>query len=126
MVQSRQAEEKIRAMLTFAGGWLMEEEQGDDTMDTREVGEQQVERTEQMVELRSSLLPRTVTLLHSLLHSTGQYGKCVALADLFVGEQHGIYQSFTRQGVQELLTKIRESSLAGMEQGKDPWGFNKQ
>ena len=56
MVQSRQAEEKIRAMLTFAGGWLMEEEQGDDTMDTREVGEQQVERTEQMVELRSSLL----------------------------------------------------------------------
>ena len=60
------------------------------------------------------------SLLHSLLHSTGQYGKCVALADLFVGEQHGIYQSFTRQGVQELLTKIRESSLAGMEQGKDP------
>lgn len=40
MVQSRQAEEKIRAVLTFPGGWLMEEEQGDDTMDTREVGEE--------------------------------------------------------------------------------------
>jgi len=126
MVQSRQAEEKIRAVLTFPGGWLMEEAQGDDTMDTREVGEEQVERMEQMMELRSSLLPRTVTLLHSLLHSTGQYGKCVALADLVVGEQHGIYQAFTKQGVQELLTKIRESSLAAMEQGKDPWGFNKQ
>ena len=89
-------------------------------------GKKQVERMGQMAELRSSLLSRTVTLLHSLLHSTAQFGKCVALADLVVGEQHGIYQAFTSQGVKELLSKIRESSLAGMEQGKDPWGFTKQ
>jgi len=126
MVQSRQAEEKIRAILTFPGGWLMEEEEGDETMDTREVGDDETERVEQMTELRSKLLPRTVTLLHSLLHSTAQFGKCVALADLVAGEQHGIYQAFTSQGVKELLGKIRESGLAGMEQGKDPWGFNKQ
>jgi len=126
MVQSRQAEEKIRAVLTFPGGWLIEEEEGEDTMDTRESGEEQINRMEQMSELRRSLLPRMVTLLHSLLHSTGQYSKCVALADLVVGEQHGIYLSFTKQQVKELLGKIRESSLAVMEQGKDPWGFNKQ
>jgi len=126
MVQSRQAEEKIRAILTFPGGWLMEEEQGEDTMDTREVGGEQLERLEQLSELRSTLLPRTVTLLHSLLHSTGQFTKCVALADLVAGEQHGIYQAFTSQGVKELLGKIRESALAGMEQGKDAWGFAKQ
>merc|ERR1712013_217424 len=112
MVQSRQAEEKIRAVLTFPGGWLIEEEE--------------INRMEQMSELRRSLLPRMVTLLHSLLHSTGQYSKCVALADLVVGEQHGIYLSFTKQQVKELLGKIRESSLAVMEQGKDPWRFNKQ
>ena len=117
---------KGRAILTFPGGWLMEEEQADDTMDTREVGEELMERLGQLSELRSTLLPRTVTLLHSLLHSTGQYTKCVALADLVAGEQHGIYQAFTSQGVKELLSKIRESALAGMEQGKDAWGFTKQ
>ena len=61
-------------------------------MDTRDGGE---ERMGQMAELRSSLLPRTVTLLHSLPYSTAQFEKCIALADLVVGDQHGIYQAFT-------------------------------
>ena len=71
MVQSRQAEEKIRAILTFPGCWLLEE---DETMDTRDGGEQQVESMGQRAELRSYLLSRTVTLLLSLLHSPGRLG----------------------------------------------------
>ena len=67
-----------------------------------------------------------MTLFHSLLHSTVQFEKCVALADLVVGDQHGIYQALTSQDVKELLSKIRESLLAGMDQGKNPWRFTKQ
>ena len=36
-----QAKEKIRAIFTFPGGWLIEEEEGDKTMDTRDGGREQ-------------------------------------------------------------------------------------
>ena len=112
-------------------------------MDTREADSEEVERQGQMSDLRKNLIPRTVTLLHTLLHryvkyflpnlvliffyhSTGQFQKCISLADLVASDQHAIYTAFSRQDVKELLSKIRESSLAVMDQGKDPWGFSKQ
>ena len=94
-------------------------------MDTRETDSEE-ERQSQMSSLRKSLVPRTVTLLHSLLHTTGQFAKSVALADLVASDQHAIYTAFSSDDIQELLTKIRESSLAVMDQGKDPWGYSKQ
>jgi len=124
MVQSRQAEDKLRAVLSFPGGWLIEEDEDESSMDVQE-DDENAERLEQLSELRVTLIPRTVTLLHSLLHSTAQYAKCVALADLVSGEHYSIYQSFSPQGIKELLSKIRESALAVMEQGKDPWGYSK-
>ena len=95
-------------------------------MDTREADSEEEERQSQMSSLRKSLVPRSVTLLHSLLHTTGQFGKSVALADLVASDQHAIYTAFSSDDIQELLTKIRESSLAVMDQGKDPWGYSKQ
>ena len=95
-------------------------------MDTREADSEEDERQSQMSSLRKSLVPRSVTLLHSLLHTTGQFGKSVALADLVASDQHAIYTAFSSGDIQELLTKIRESSLAVMDQGKDPWGYSKQ
>ena len=95
-------------------------------MDTRETDSEEVERQSQMSSLRRSLVPRSVTLLHSLLHTTGQFAKSVALADLVASDQHVIYTAFSSSDIQELLTKIRESSLAVMDQGKDPWGYSKQ
>ena len=94
-------------------------------MDTRETDPEEVERQGQMSSLRKQLVPRTVTLLHTLLHNTGQYAKSIALADLVASDQHAIYTAFTSQDMKELLAKIRESSLAVMDQGKDPWGFSK-
>ena len=95
-------------------------------MDTRETGTEEAERQSQLSSLRRSLMPRTVTLLHSLLHTTGQFAKGVALADLVSSDQHTIYTAFSSGDIQELLAKIRESSLAGMDKGKDPWGYSKQ
>ena len=122
--QSRQTEEKLRAVLTFPGGWLLlEEREDEDTMDMRDGGEQ--ERMLELSELRKQLVPRTVTLLHTLLHTTGQFSKSIAMADLVASDQHFLYSSFSQQDMTELLNKMRESSLAAMDQGKDPWGFNK-
>ena len=105
---------------------MFQDDEDEDTMDTRDLDSEEVERQGQLSDLRKTLVPRTVTLLHSLLHTTGQYTKCVALADMVASDQHNIYTAFTRQDITELLSKIRESSLAVMDQGKDPWGYNKQ
>ena len=56
--------------LIFPGGWLKEKVQAEDTLDNCEVREEQQ------------------------VHSMQQ--KPVALANLVVGEQSGIYQAFTR------------------------------
>ena len=100
-----------------------EDTEDEDTMDVREAGEE--ERLGELSELRRQLVPRTVTLLHTLLHTTGQFSKSLAMADLVASEQHFLYSAFSRQDLTELLSKMRESSLAAMDQGKDPWGFNK-
>jgi len=128
MIQSRQTEERLRAVLTFPGGWLVEDDQDEDenTMDTGDVDSEDTERKNQLIELRKLLVPRSVTLLHSLLHTTGQFAKSVALADLVSSDQYNIYTAFSKQDIKELLSKIRESSLAVMDQGKDPWGYSKQ
>jgi len=123
LVQSRQTEEKLKAVLTFPGGWLVQEREDEDTMDVREDTEE--ERLVELSSLRKTLVPRTVTLLHTLLHSTGQFSASVSLADMVASEQHGLYSAFSRHDMVQLLTKVRESSLAAMDQGKDPWGFDK-
>ena len=123
LIQSRQTEEKLKAVLTFPGGWLVQEREDEDRMDMRE--ETDEERLLELSGLRKMLVPRTVTLLHRLLHTTGQFSACLGLADLVASEQHLLYAAFTRQDMKEFLNKIRESSLAAMDQGKDPWGFNK-
>ena len=95
-------------------------------VDTGDVDSEDNERKNQLIELRKLLVPRSVTLLHSLLHTTGQFAKSVALADLVSSDQYNIYTAFSKQDIKELLSKIRESSLAVMDQGKDPWGYSKQ
>ena len=113
-------------MLSFPGGWLVEEEreEQDVTMEVEGSSADQ-EREAELASLRRLLVPRTVTLLHSLLHSTGQHQQCVALADTVADEGHALYQAFTPDSLRELLVKIRESALAGMEKGRDAWGYSK-
>ena len=114
MVQSRQTEEKLMNVLSFPGGWLLQEDE-------------EAEEEPELGRLREELLPRTVLLLlHSLLHNTGQYNKCLHLADLVPSYQHHIYQVYTKTGLRELLAKLRESLVAVMEEGgTDSWGYAK-
>jgi len=113
-VQARQAEEKIRAVLAFPGGWLLTQEEGDG-----EGG-----RQEQLSSLRQELVPRCVLMLHSVLHSTAQYTRALQLADTVAGE--AVLGAFTKDSIRDILAKLRESSIAAMDLGKDAWGYEKQ
>ncbi|XP_046684879.1 nuclear pore complex protein Nup107 isoform X2 [Homalodisca vitripennis] len=79
-------------------------------------------RTNQMEALRTLCIPKIVLLLHTVLHSTGQYKEAIQLAEIVVDEQRLIYKVYSKQQMGELLSKIRESSLASLAQDKDPWG----
>ena len=44
-----------------------------------------------MVLLRKLCLPMLCFLLHTILHSTGQYQECLQLADMVSSERHKLY-----------------------------------
>lgn len=44
-----------------------------------------------MILLRKLCLPMMCFLLHTVLHSTGQYQECLRLADMVASERHKLY-----------------------------------
>jgi len=126
VIQSRQAEEKLKVVLNFPGGWLTDlQDKECDAMDDDVMETEHAKRKEEMDNLRSEILPQTVLLLHSVLHNTGQYKACVSLANLVVEEHTRNYTAFTKEKIKQILAKIRESCLAVVDEGKDAWGFPK-
>jgi len=120
VIQSRHAEEKLREVLNFPGGWLVEPQDEGEMLD-----ESETVRLEEMKSLRGEILPQTVLLLHSVLHNTGQFKACLELASLVTDESTRNYAAFSTDKIKQILAKLRESSLAVMEEGRDPWGFQK-
>ena len=112
-MQSREAQDKIMATLTFSGGWLVDQH-GGRTED---------QRSQEIDYLRRICLPGLVLLLHSVLHNTKQFEKAIQISDLVASEQHNLYEVYAQDKMRELLSKIRESSLEAMASGKlDSWG----
>ncbi|XP_012874060.1 PREDICTED: nuclear pore complex protein Nup107 [Dipodomys ordii] len=110
--------EKMYNVLLFVdGGWMV---------DVREDAEEDHERTHQMVLLRKLCLPMMCFLLHTILHSTGQYQECLQLADMVSSERHKLYLVFSKEELKKLLQKLRESSLMLLDQGLDPLGYEIQ
>uniref|UniRef100_A0A452RWZ9 Nuclear pore complex protein n=1 Tax=Ursus americanus TaxID=9643 RepID=A0A452RWZ9_URSAM len=110
--------EKMYNVLLFVdGGWMV---------DVREDAEEDHERTRQMVSLRKLCLPMLCFLLHTILHSTGQYQECLQLADMVSSERHKLYLVFSKEELRKLLQKLRESSLMLLDQGLDPLGYEIQ
>ncbi|XP_068937158.1 nuclear pore complex protein Nup107 isoform X1 [Petaurus breviceps papuanus] len=115
-----EVKEKMYNVLLFVdGGWMV---------DVREVedAEEDHERAHQMVLLRRLCLPMLCFLLHTVLHSTGQYQECLQLADMVSSERHKLYTVFSKEELRKLLQKLRESSLMLLDQGLDPLGYESQ
>ncbi|KAM6301933.1 nuclear pore complex protein Nup107 isoform 2-T2 [Podargus strigoides] len=110
--------EKMYNVLLFVdGGWMV---------DVREDAEDDPERTHQMILLRKLCLPVMCFLLHTVLHSTGQYQECLRLADMVASERHKLYTVFSKEELQKLLQNLRESSLMLLDQDLDPLGYEAQ
>ncbi|PKU48558.1 hypothetical protein llap_1186 [Limosa lapponica baueri] len=110
--------EKMYNVLLFVdGGWMV---------DVREDVEDDPERTHQMILLRKLCLPMMCFLLHTVLHSTGQYQECLRLADMVASERHKLYTVFSKEELRKLLQKLRESSLMLLDQDLDPLGYEIQ
>uniref|UniRef100_A0A8D0G5Q5 Nuclear pore complex protein n=1 Tax=Sphenodon punctatus TaxID=8508 RepID=A0A8D0G5Q5_SPHPU len=110
--------EKMYNVLLFVdGGWMV---------DVREDAEDDPERTHQMILLRKLCLPMMCFLLHTVLHSTGQYQECLRLADMISSERHTLYTVFSKEELKKLLQKLRESCLMLLDQGLDPLGYEIQ
>uniref|UniRef100_A0A8B9T524 Nuclear pore complex protein n=1 Tax=Anas platyrhynchos TaxID=8839 RepID=A0A8B9T524_ANAPL len=110
--------EKMYNVLLFVdGGWMV---------DVREDAEDDPERTHQMILLRKLCLPMMCFLLHTVLHSTGQYQECLRLADMVASERHKLYTVFSKEELKKLLQKLRESSLMLLDQDLDPLGYEIQ
>ncbi|KAK7801288.1 hypothetical protein U0070_006271 [Myodes glareolus] len=71
-------------------------------------------------------LPMLCFLLHTVLHSTGQYQESLQLADMVSSERHRLYLVFSKEELRKLLQKLRESSLMLLDQGLDPLGYEAQ
>ncbi|OXB72966.1 UNVERIFIED_CONTAM: hypothetical protein H355_006506 [Colinus virginianus] len=110
--------EKMYNVLLFVdGGWMV---------DVREDAEEDPERTHQMLLLRKLCLPTMCFLLHTVLHSTGQYQECLRLADMVASERHKLYVVFSKEELRKFLQKLRDSSLMLLDQDLDPLGYEIQ
>ncbi|XP_028305425.1 nuclear pore complex protein Nup107 [Gouania willdenowi] len=110
--------ERIYNVLLFVdGGWMV---------DNRQDSEQDSERIHQMTTLRSLCLPRLSFLLLSVLQSSSRHLEALRLADVISSDQHRLYQVFTKEELRRFLQKLRESSLALLDRGLDPLGYELQ
>lgn len=117
-VLTEDVKERIYNVLLFVdGGWMV---------DNRQDSEQDSDRGHQMALLRSLCLPRLTFLLLSVLQSSSRHQEALRLAEIISSDQHRLYQVFSKEELRRFLQKLRESSLALLERGLDPLGYELQ
>ncbi|XP_013888337.1 nuclear pore complex protein Nup107 [Austrofundulus limnaeus] len=117
-VLTEDVKERIYNVLLFVdGGWMV---------DNREESDADTERSHQMAALRSLCLPRLTFLLLSVLQSSSRHQEALRLADIISSDQHRLYKVFSKEEMRRLLQKLRESSLALLDRGLDPLGYELQ
>lgn len=103
------------------GGWLVDASCNNEEHASRD---EQL-RENQMANLRKLSIPKIALLLHSVMSEMNEHAECIQLADTLASEQHQLYKVFPKEQLRDVFHKICESSLALMDQKKDPWGYPK-
>ncbi|KAM8884508.1 nuclear pore complex protein Nup107 isoform 1-T1 [Synchiropus picturatus] len=117
-VVTEDVKERIYNVLLFVdGGWMV---------DNRQDCEDDSERSHQMAALRSLCLPRLSFLLLSVLQNSSRHQEALRLADIISSDQHQLYLVFSKEDLRRFLQKLRDSSLALLDQGLDPLGYELQ
>uniref|UniRef100_A0A8C2ZDJ6 Nuclear pore complex protein n=1 Tax=Cyclopterus lumpus TaxID=8103 RepID=A0A8C2ZDJ6_CYCLU len=117
-VLTEDVKERIYNVLLFVnGGWMI---------DNRQDSEPDSERSHQMATLRSLCLPRLSFLLLSVLQNSSRHQEALRLADIISCDQHRLHKVFSKEALRRFLQKLRESSLALLDRGLDPLGYELQ
>ncbi|XP_001602744.1 nuclear pore complex protein Nup107 [Nasonia vitripennis] len=104
------------------GGWLVDSA---NVSNNEPLTSEEILREHQLEKLRKLCIPKIALLLHTVMTEMNEQAECVQLADILASEQHQLYKVFSKDRMQEIFKKICESSLALMDQKKDPWGYSK-
>ncbi|XP_058798020.1 nuclear pore complex protein Nup107 [Phymastichus coffea] len=104
------------------GGWLIDSV---NTTSSEPTTSDEILREHQLDKLRKLCIPKITLLLYTVMTEMNQHNECVQLADILASEQHQLYKVFIKEKSREVFKKICESSLALMDQKKDPWGYSK-
>ncbi|XP_071089771.1 nuclear pore complex protein Nup107-like [Haliotis cracherodii] len=115
LMQTKTTKDRIYNVLLFTdGGWMV---------DQREEKNVDESRHHQMALLRQLHLPALCLNLHYVLHTSELFAECLQLADYVSAERYQLYKEFNKDDLQRLLRHIRDSSLALLDQNKDPLGY---
>lgn len=110
--------DRIYNVLLFPDGWMV---------DTRaELKEADKQRAHQLTLIRQLCIPYLAFLLHNVLHSAKQYKQCLQLAEVIQSKRQNLHSAFQKFELQKLLQLTRDSSIALLDQGLDPFGYEKK
>lgn len=116
--QAKLTTDKIFNVLLFPdGGWMNDSE----TITSRR--EEDLSRHREMSILRKQFIPQFTFILHTVLHTSGNYQECIQLADVIANEFRKLYSEFTVDQLRDMMKKIRESSLAALNDNHDCLGY---
>lgn len=114
--QAKLVADKIFNVLLFPdGGWMRDPEEAQTSANSP--------RTQQLEALRKQYIPQLTLLVHAVLHASNRLTDCVQIADVIASEFTMLYTNFTEEQLQDLLKKIRESSIAALNDGNDALGY---
>ncbi|XP_047517867.1 nuclear pore complex protein Nup107 [Pieris napi] len=123
--QSRHTKTLLYNTLLFPGGWLQDE--NDCTSSQNFLKSEQEERIKQLETLRKLCIPEIVVLIIKILQSNDDvdnHKEAVQLSDLIAAENRCLYKVFTKAKLQEILERIKESSLILIDKGRDIFGYD--
>ncbi|XP_050677852.1 nuclear pore complex protein Nup107 [Leptidea sinapis] len=121
---SRNTKSLLYNVLKFPGGWLLDE--NDSTSSKYFSEDDREDRLKQMDTLRRLCIPEAVNLILKILQSNDNvdsHKEAVQLSNLIAAENRGLYKVFTKNKIQDLLERIKESCLVLMEKDRDMFGY---
>lgn len=109
---------KINEVLTFPdSGWLKDSEV---TNISRK--ESDISQAQELATIRRRFIPQLTFLLHSILHLSACYSAAIRLSEVVASDLHKLHEEFTQEQLKSLMKKIRESSIAAMNENLDSLG----
>jgi nuclear pore complex protein Nup107 len=98
----QEASSKLYGVLVFPGGWMSA---------PSEAGTDEA-LSQQLQALRQTCIPEVCFLLHSVLHSSSLFKKCLQISDVITSEKYMIYKDFRPNELRQLLMLLQRSAVS--------------